>query len=85
MQNAHNPATLIHLLFYISIKIVDLVVLSIRSLRKHRLEKKFNNSEGVYSSSAIENDDTGKHLEQNNMRLPIVRESSVETLAIIVA
>ena len=75
-------ATACILYFY---KIVDLVVLTIRSLRKRRLENKFDNSEAAYSNSAIENDNSGKHVERNDIKLPIVRETSVETLAIIVA
>ena len=48
------------------------------------MENKFDNSEAVYSNSAIDNDNSGKHVERNDMKLPITRERSVETLAIIV-
>jgi len=63
--------------------IVDLVVLSIRSLRKNRLEMKFENFEVIHSSSVTENTETTKHLEKNR-KLPIVKETSIETLATIV-
>ena len=84
-QKAYPPTTTNLLVISNFYKIVDLVVLSIRSLRKRRLENKFDNSEAAYSNSAIENDNSGKQVDRNDMKLPIVRETSVETLAIIVA
>ena len=67
------------------LQIVDLIVLSIRSLRKIRLEEKFDNFEVIHSTSIIENNENEKNLERNNKKLSIVKENSVDTLATIVA
>ena len=66
-------------------QIVDLIVLSIRSLRKIRLEEKFDNFEVIHSNSIIENNENKKSFARNKEKLPIVKENSVETLATIVA
>ena len=65
------------------LKIVDLVVLSIRSLRKSRFEMNFENFEVIHSSWMTENTESKKHLEKNK-KLPAVKETSMESLATIV-
>ena len=45
---------------------------------------KFENFEAIHSSSVTENTETTKHLEKNK-KLPVVKETSIETLATIVA
>ena len=59
-------------------------MLSIRSLRKKRLEKKFDNFEEIHSGSMTENNEREKHFVRSK-KLPVLEETSVETLATIVA